>query len=135
MTIGGGRQHTLALHGTNPAVLRDMDECDQGWGRVTYGKEDPLEHDAFVVASGGEGEETFGVVLANKVKKDGGALKDAERLWFVLAVDEGGDATVGVVSDEPRFLLTVGREIDPLDAVGARSGAAWCRRATLTRNL
>ena len=45
----------------------------------------------------------------------------------MFAVDEDGDATVGVESNEPRFLLTVGGEIDPLDAMGARSGAAWCR--------
>ena len=45
----------------------------------------------------------------------------------MFAVDEDGDATVGVESDEPRFLLTVGGEIDPLDSAGARSGVAWWR--------
>ena len=45
----------------------------------------------------------------------------------MFAVDEDGDATVGVESNEPRFLLTVGGEIDPLDSAGARSEAAWCK--------
>jgi len=91
----------LPLHGTNSAVA----------------KEDPLEHDALVVAPGREEEEAFGVVLANEVEKDSGGFKDAERLWLVFAVDENRDATVGIESDEPRLLLTVGGEIDPLDVV------------------
>jgi hypothetical protein len=99
-------------------VLRDeLDERGQGRGKVTYAKEDPLEHDALVVAPGREEEEAFGVVLANEVEKDSGGFKDAERLWLVFAVDENRDATVGIESDEPRLLLTVGGEIDPLDAV------------------
>ena len=108
-------------------MLRDeLGERDQGWCQVTYSKEDPLQHDTFIVTSGGEGEETFGVVLANEVEENSGAFKDVERLWFVLAVDEDGDATIGVESDKPWLLLTIGGEDDLLDAVEARSGAAWC---------
>jgi len=80
-------------------------------------KKDPLEHDALIVTSGGEAEETFGVVLADKVKKDGSTLKDDKGLWLMLTVDEDRDATVGVQSNEPRFLLTVGGDVDFLDFV------------------
>ena len=49
-------------------MLRDgLDERNQSWRKVTYGKEDPLEHNAFVIAPGGEGEEAFGIVLANEI--------------------------------------------------------------------
>lgn len=41
----------------------------------------------------------------------------------MLAVDEHGDATIGVKSDKPWFLLTVRGDVDLLDAVEARSGA------------
>ena len=116
-------------------MLQDeRDERTKGCCNVTYGKEDPLEHDAFIVTSGGEGEDTFGVVLADEVEENGGGFKDVERLWLVLAVDEDGDATVGVESDEPWFLLTVGGDVDLLNTVGVRSGAIRSRRG-LTRNL
>ena len=116
-------------------MLREIDEHDQDWCKVTCGKEDPLEPDAFIVASGGEGEETFGVILANEAETNSGVFKDAERLWFVFTVDKGRGATVRAVSDEPGFLLTIGGEVNPLNAVGARSGPAWCRCATFTCNL
>lgn len=132
---GRERQHTLALHGTNSAVLQEeRDERTKDSRKDTYGKEDPLEHDAFIVTSGGEGQETLGVVLAHEIEKNGGALKDGERLWLVLAVNKDGDTTVGVHSDEPRLLLTVSRDVNLLDPDPVRSGAACCKTAALTRN-
>ena len=128
---GEGR-HTLALHGTDSAVLRDeLNKREQGWCEATYGKEDPLEHDALIVTPGGEGEETFGVVLADEVEENSGGFKDVERLWLVIAIDEDGDATVGVESDEPRLLLTVRGDVDLLDAEGARSGGCMIHRGRL----
>lgn len=120
------RRRTLALHGTDAAVLRDrLDERGRGWHRFTYGKEDPLEHDALVVASCREGEDAFGVVLASEVEEDSCGFKDDERLWLVVAVDEDGDAAVGVEIDEPLLLLTVGADVDLLDTVKSASGTAW----------
>ena len=45
----------------------------------------------------------------------------------MLAIDEDGDATVGVEIDKPLFLLTIAGELDLFDAVGARWGAAGAR--------
>ena len=103
----------------------ELDEDDQGVRQATYCEEGPLEHDALVVTSSGEGKDTVGVILASEIKENGGCFKNAKVwFWFAGSVDEDGDATVGVERDEPWFLLTVGGNVDLLDAVCARSGGS-----------
>ena len=102
---------------------------------VTHSKKYPLEHDALIVTSSGEAEETFLVVLADEVKEDSGAFKDNKGLWFMLAVNKDGNATVGVQSNEPWFLLTVGGDVYFLDSARGLDHARVCNaQGGLTRS-
>ncbi len=92
----------LALHRAQAGVL----------------EEEPVGHLVVFTRARGKADTVVTVVLLDQILEDAAGLEDADRLAVGEGVGDGRDAPVRVDLEEPRLLLSVGRDVDVLNLVG-----------------